>query len=74
MMMSNTAGLFIPKDEDVEYFTIKRNEALERFNDGITQNLEFERIENRYRLLMRRQKQLYLIKDVAKINNFVKKS
>ena len=70
--MTNLKGLFIPKQEDIKYFTDRRNEALLRFNDAIEQNLNIERIENRYHILMRKQKQLFLYEDAVNINDFIK--
>lgn len=57
---------------DVLYFQEKRNDELERLQDLVKSDAPAERIQNCFKSLMRKQKQLRLIEDVSIINTIAK--
>jgi hypothetical protein len=58
---------------DVEYLTGKRNLALSHFIKGVKSNIDIDYIENRYKTLIRIQKQLILLQDALIIHKISKK-
>jgi len=59
---------------DISYLKDKRDDELQRFNDLINSGDTDERIENCYKSLLRKQKQLKLAEDVMVVYMITKNS
>lgn len=59
-------------EQDKSYFLHKRNEALTKFNESVTNSDSLEKINNRFNGLIRKHKQWLLINDALLVHKLIR--